>query len=66
MSSDLRRAPASVPLDAPARGLPSVICAWCGRMMRRGDDPSLVLVSHGLCRICAHELSREMGSATPA
>jgi len=66
MSGDPRRAPASEPAGAPARGLPSIICAWCGRTMRRGDDPSLVLVSHGLCRRCAHDISHEVGPATPA
>lgn len=66
MSGDPRRAPASEPVGAPARGLPSIVCAWCGRTMRRGDDPSLVLVSHGLCRLCARELSHEAESVAPA
>lgn len=59
------RGRAPEPLGGPARGLPSIVCAWCGRLMRRGEDPSLVLVSHGLCRLCAQELSHEAGSAMP-
>lgn len=60
------RSRASEPLGSSARGLPSIVCAWCGRLMRRGEDPSLVLVSHGLCRLCAHEASHEADASMPA
>ncbi len=66
MTGDPSRDPSPEPLDAATRGLPSIICAWCGRMMRRGDDPSLVLASHGLCRRCANEFSHEVETTMPA
>jgi hypothetical protein len=33
--------------------------------MRRGDDPSLVLVSHGVCCLCAREVLREADASMP-
>ena len=31
-----------------ARRLPTLVCAWCKHVMRRGESK----VSHGICRAC--------------
>jgi len=29
-----------------------VICAWCGKLIREGDEP----ISHGICEECYQKL----------
>jgi hypothetical protein len=41
-----------------------IICAWCGRTLKEGDqdqlkDQSEVLVSHGICIFCAAKIEIE-------
>ena len=39
-------------LDMDDEELPTLVCAWCGKLMRAGGDQ----VSHGLCEDCAESV----------
>jgi hypothetical protein len=40
-------------MTAVATAVMRVVCAWCGRTIREGDDPMSKVVSHGICASCA-------------
>jgi len=42
--------------------LPTVVCAWCDRLLRRG----LPSVSHGICPDCADAFVRSFPAPRPS
>ena len=38
-----------------AVNLPTVICSWCGKLLRKGTLP----ISHGICPSCVVKFERE-------
>jgi len=49
----------SAGLDVIATEAPSVVCAWCGRMLTVGGS----MVSHGICPACAAETAARASGA---
>ncbi len=45
-------------LGSPALEAPSVVCAWCGRLLTIGSG----LISHGICRTCASRTASGAGA----
>lgn len=37
----------------------TIVCAWCGRLIRGPEMPAEAPVSHGVCRECARELKAD-------